>query len=64
MCAVSAIYDYGRSFPFDAWNKELLAEYQRLLDQAKTFDTNTGQSDCEDPEKMKFIQAVEEKLSK
>lgn len=65
MCAVSAMYDYGRSIPFDDWNDPILREkFRKLIEDAMNFDKETGQPNCEDPEKMKWWNAVEEKHSK
>lgn len=61
MCAVSAIYDYGRSIPYDDWaSEQLRKQFRDLLKQATEFDKNTNQPGCEDPEKMKWWSAVEE----
>lgn len=61
MCAVSEIYDYGRNIPFASWQDETLRrEFKQLLEQAHKFDITTGQPNCEDPEKAKWWNAVEE----
>lgn len=62
MCAVSAIYDYGKSISHKEWirNEELINQFKKLLEQAHEFDKKTGQPDCEDPEKMKWWNAIEE----
>jgi hypothetical protein len=44
------------------WDKELYEEFRKLLDAAKQFDEKTGQPDCEDPEKAKWIEIVERKV--
>ena len=62
MCTVSAIYDYGRNMDPNRWDKELYEEFKKLLEAAKQFDEKTGQPDCEDPEKAKWIQIVEQKV--
>jgi len=64
MCAVSAISDYGRSLPENFWTQESLSEFKRLLREAKIFDEKTNQPDCEDPEKARFVEIVEEKVNK
>lgn len=64
MCAVSAIYDYGRGLPDNNWNQETLDAFKKLIDQAKEFDYKTNQPDCEDPEKAHYLEIVEQKVSK
>lgn len=59
MCTVSAIYDYGRGIAQETWNQDMVNEFKKLLEAAKQFDVITGQPDCEDPEKMKWIEVVE-----
>lgn len=60
MCAVSAIYDYGRGI--ENWNQESLDEFQKLIDAAVKFDVATGQPDCEDPTKKKWLELIERKV--
>lgn len=62
MCTVSAIYDYGRKMDMNSWDYEALEEFKKLLEAAKKFDEKTGQPDCEDPEKAKWIEIVERKV--
>lgn len=62
MCSVSAVHDYGRNLPLSIWTEDSLAEFRKLIEQAKQFDIKTGQPDCEDPEKTKFIQVIEQKV--
>ena len=58
MCAVSAILEYGMSLPETWWDRQRVSEFQKLVDQAKAFDVDTNQADCEDPEKAKFLQRL------
>lgn len=61
MCAVSVVYDYGKNIPFATWqDEELRREFKRLLDQAHEFDVKTNQPDCEDSEKKRWWNAIEE----
>lgn len=62
MCVVSAIIDYGRSLP-DQWDTSQILEFQKVIQVAKQFDAATGQPDCEDPEKVKFLTKLEERLA-
>lgn len=59
MCTFSAISDYGRNMDPHRWDKEMLDEYKKLLEAAKRFDEKTGQPDCEDPNKLGWIEIVE-----
>ncbi len=61
MCAVSVIYGYGKNIPFADWqNEDLRRQLKQLVEQAQQFDINTNQPNCEDPEKMRWWNAVEE----
>ncbi len=61
MCAVSAIYNYGMNIPYESWkSEEFRQHFKKLLQEAIDFDNNTGQRDCEDPEKAKWWNAIEE----
>lgn len=62
MCTFSAIHDYGRNMDPNRWDKEMLAEFHKLIEAAKQFDKISGQPDCEDPEKTKWIEVVERKV--
>lgn len=62
MCIVSALHDYGRRQRDDWWTRPRFDEWKRVVDAAKTFDKNTGQPDCEDAEKLKFIEKIEARL--
>lgn len=61
MCAVSAVYNYGKTIPVDDWaNAALREHFRKLIRDAMEFDKNANQPDCEDPEKKKWWNAVEE----
>lgn len=59
MCAVSVIYDMFGKQPDDWYTKERIELFQRMVSDARLFDEESGQPDCEDPEKAK----VEERIS-
>jgi hypothetical protein len=52
----------------DTWyNQERIDLFRSLIQDAKTFDVEAGQPDCEDPEKAKLedhINDLEKELSK
>lgn len=58
MCAVSVIYDmFGKQL--DSWyTKERLDLFKRMVEDAKTFDKEANQADCEDPEKAKVLERL------
>ncbi len=62
MCAVCALYDYGRQMNPDFWTSESLELFRKLLGEAKTFDEDTGQPDCEDPKKSEWLEIVERQV--
>lgn len=62
MCAVSVINDYGRNMPDSDWNPEALTIFQEMVDKARKFDELTKQPNCEDPEKLKWVEAVKSKV--
>ena len=61
MCTVSAIHDYGRNVQ-TAWTIEGLQEFHKLLEAAKKFDQVTGQPDCEDTEKTKWLEIAKREV--
>lgn len=40
--------------------RKLIAEFKEAVEAAKTIDRLTGKADCEDPEKKKLLERVEE----
>ena len=60
MCAVSVIYDMFRPMPDTWYNQERIDLFRRLIQDAKTFDVEAGQPDCEDPEKAKLEEHIDE----
>jgi hypothetical protein len=47
----------GQPVPF---SEEAAEEFKLILKSAKKYDVDTGQPDCEDPEKTKVVAKVEE----
>lgn len=67
MCAVSVIYDMFGKQPDSWYTKERIDLFQRMVADARLFDEESGQPDCEDPEKAKLearIVELEEQLVK
>ncbi len=63
MCTVSVVYDFGRSLPLDVWTPQRWVDFQHLLKVAYQADIEMNQPDCHDPEKAKWVSAVETKLN-
>lgn len=59
MCAVSVIYDMFGKQPDDWYTQERIELFKRMVADARLFDEESGQPDCEDPAKAK----VEERIS-
>lgn len=65
MCVYSMVLDYGRwRVPQNEWNWENWQKYQELIRKAEEFDKAAKQPDCEDEEKKKWMNEVEERLRK
>lgn len=62
MCAVSAMYDYGKNIPFQTWTGPGYKEYQELLEKARKFDEIMAQPDCHDDMKGRWMLGVEKRL--
>jgi hypothetical protein len=60
MCAVSVIYDMFGKQPNEWYTKERIDLFQRMVTDARLFDEESGQPDCEDPEKAKFVERIAE----
>lgn len=58
MCAVCAVFDYGKGLPNTFWSQETMKQYLEMVEAAKKFDEATGQPDCEDPTKKQWLQEV------
>ena len=60
MCAVSVIYDMFAQQPDHWYTKERINLFHRMVADARTFDVQSGQPDCEDAEKAKLEAHIEE----
>ena len=63
MCAVSVIYDMFGKQPDDWYTLDRIDLFRRMVVDARLFDEESGQPDCEDPEKAKVNERIE-KLEK
>lgn len=59
MCAVSVIYDMFNQMPDTWFSKPRLNLFHNMLADAKQFDIEADQSDCEDEEKAKLLERIE-----
>ncbi len=59
MCAVSVIYDMFGKMPDTWYTKKRIELFERMVEDAKVFDKESGQPDCEDPEKAKVLERIE-----
>jgi hypothetical protein len=67
MCAVSVVYDMFGKQPDSWYTKERIDLFQRMVTDARLFDEESGQPDCEDPEKAKVLERIadlEEQIKK
>lgn len=67
MCAVSVIYDMFAKQPDTWYTQQRIDLFRNMVADAKQFDQEAGQPDCQDPEKAKLeerIQTLEEQLPK
>lgn len=65
MCAVSVIYDMFGKQPDSWYTLDRIEMFHRMVTDARLFDEESGQPDCEDPEKAKVeerIANIEEEL--
>lgn len=65
MCSVSVIYDMFKPMPDDWYNRERIDLFRRMVSDARLLDKESGQPDCEDPEKAKVesrINEIEKKI--
>lgn len=72
---MSMVLDYGRTTwplypqvptslhpaPIDS---SIWYEYKKLLEDAKEFDKKAKQPDCEDPEKQKWFETMDERMKR
>lgn len=67
MCAVSVVYDMFGKQPDSWYTLQRIDLFHSMVTDARTFDIEANQPDCEDPEKAKLeerIAELEEELSK
>lgn len=67
MCAVSVVYDMFGKLPDSWYTLQRIDLFHSMVTDAKTFDAESGQPDCEDPEKAKLeerIAELEQELAK
>lgn len=65
MCAVSVIYDMFGKQPDNWYTLERISLFKRMVADARQFDNESGQPDCEDAEKAlvnERIEKIEENL--
>jgi len=60
MCAVSVIYNMFKPLPDSWYNEERINLFRNMLADAETFDKESNQSDCADPEKEKLVARINE----
>lgn len=59
MCAVSVIYDMFGKQPDDWYTLDRIDLFKRMVADARLFDEEAGQPDCEDSEKAKVTERIE-----
>lgn len=63
MCVVSAIMDYGHTWPPHYWrHQQRVRDFEELMRKAKEFDTQHGEPDCELDEKQQALKKVAEEM--
>lgn len=60
MCSVSVIYDAFNQFPDSYFTLTRIERFRELVADAKQFDIETNQPDCEDEEKAKLLERIAE----
>lgn len=60
MCAVSVIYDMFGKQPDQWYTLERIDLFKSMVADARLFDEESGQPDCEDPEKAKVAERIED----
>lgn len=59
MCAVSKVYDMFKEMPDDWYTPKRIKLFYEMEASAKKLDQETGQPDCEDPDKAKVKERIE-----
>ena len=60
MFAVSVIYDMFVKQPDSWYTLQRIDLFKNMVADAKTFDVEANQPDCEDPEKAKLLERIAE----
>lgn len=60
MCAVSVVYGMFKEFPDDWYTQDKIDLFRRMVTDARTLDNLAGTPDCEDAEKAKVAQHIDE----
>ena len=60
MCTASVIYNVFTPLPDSWYNLERISLFRRMITDAETFDRESGQPDCTDPEKAKLLDRINE----
>jgi hypothetical protein len=60
MCAVSVIYDMFGQQPDSWYTTQRIKLFYNMVADAKVFDIEANQPDCEDPEKSKLLERIVE----
>ena len=64
MCAASVILDYGSKIERTKWTEDSFNQFKLILDEIKILDERIGEPNCEDKEKEKWMDLVENMLMK
>lgn len=67
MCAVSVVYDWFGKMPDTWFTATRIDLFHNMVTNAKQFDQEAGEPDCQDPEKAKLeerIAELEEQIAK
>ncbi len=60
MCAVSVVYDWFGKMPNTWYTQDRIDLFHNMVADAKRFDEESGQPDCQDPEKAKLEERIAE----
>ena len=60
MCAVSVVYDWFGKMPDSWYTSQRIDLFHNMVADAKVFDQESGQPDCQDPEKAKLEERIAE----
>lgn len=63
MCVVSMVYDWAGSLPDKYWTRPNYDYLQELIRKAQKYDEMTNQPHCEDENKAKVLERIEQRLA-